>query len=92
MMASRGFPRVINLTGGFKAWKGGNAVGPVDQGMALFSGQESIDQILATAYSIEDGLRDFYLSMAEKVGHKDAADLFLKLAGIESKHQDHLYI
>ncbi len=91
MMAAKGFSDVINLAGGFKAWKGNAAVGPVDQGLDFFSGQETIDQILAVAYSIEDGLRDFYLIMAEKVRNAEAADLFAKLAEIEVKHQDRVY-
>lgn len=91
LMAGKGFSRVINLSGGFKAWNGEAAVGPQEQGLELFSGNEPIDQTLAMAYSIEDGLRDFYLSMAKKVNNPRAAVLFEKLAAIEVKHQDRIY-
>ncbi|MDY6832910.1 MAG: ferritin family protein, partial [Thermodesulfobacteriota bacterium] len=91
MMAGKGFSRVINMTGGFKAWNGEAAVGSQAQGLELFSGSEPIDQVLAVAYSIEDGLRDFYLSMTRQVKNTQAASLFEKLAAIEVKHQDRIY-
>lgn len=91
ILSGKGFPEVIDLAGGFTSWNGETAVGLPDQGLALFSGSESIDQVLAVAYSIEDGLRDFYLSMAGKVGNPKVAALFEKLAAIEVKHQDRIY-
>ncbi|ABW68065.1 rhodanese-like domain-containing protein [Desulfosudis oleivorans] len=91
MMAGKGFFNVINMAGGFKAWNGEAAVGPQSLGLELFSGSEPIDQVLAVAYSIEDGLRDFYLSMGRQVKNIQAASLFEKLAAIEVKHQDLIY-
>ncbi|MEW6077009.1 MAG: rhodanese-like domain-containing protein [Thermodesulfobacteriota bacterium] len=91
ILSGRGFPEVIDLAGGFKAWKGVTAVGLPDQGLSLFSGSESIDEVLAAAYSIEDGLRDFYHTMAGKAANHLTADLFEKLAAIEVKHQDRIY-
>ncbi|MFZ5564625.1 MAG: rhodanese-like domain-containing protein [Thermodesulfobacteriota bacterium] len=91
LMGGKGFAKVINMAGGFKAWNGEAAIGPQAQGLELFSGNESIDQVLAVAYSIEDGLRDFYLSMSKKVKNAQAASLFEKLAAIEIRHQDRIY-
>ncbi|MDY6854369.1 MAG: rhodanese-like domain-containing protein [Thermodesulfobacteriota bacterium] len=91
LLAGRGFENVINLSGGFKAWNGETAVGDELQGLELFSGDESPEQTLAIAYSLEDGLRDFYISMASIVQNKSAIDLFKKLADIEVKHQDKIY-
>jgi rhodanese-related sulfurtransferase/rubrerythrin len=91
ILSGKGFPEVIDLSGGFRAWNGEAAVGLPDQGLSLFSGSESTEDVLAVAYSIEDGLRDFYQSMAGKSGHSRAADLFEKLASIEVKHQDRIY-
>jgi hypothetical protein len=41
MLAGKGFKEVLNLSGGFKAWKSKAAIGPEDQGLELFSGMES---------------------------------------------------
>ncbi|MCI5142374.1 MAG: sulfurtransferase, partial [Candidatus Electrothrix sp. ATG1] len=67
------------------------AVGSEDIGMALFTGQEEIEDVLLTAYALEDGLRDFYLSMQEQVTQGDAKALFNKLSAIEVKHQGRIY-
>jgi len=58
---------VINVAGGFKAWKGHAAVGSQELGVELFDGSESPEDTLIVAYSLEQGLRDYYLSMAQKV-------------------------
>jgi len=91
MLAGKGWSTVYNLSGGIKAWKNEKAVGPEDVGMHLFSGQESAEQTLVTAFALEEGLRSFYESMAGKVQKEDAGRLFTLLAGIEVKHQDRIY-
>ena len=91
MLAGKGFDEVINLTGGIKAWKNEKALGGEEQGLALFSGKESPEEALVIAYSLEAGLRDFYLAMAPKVQREAARKLFEKLATIEVKHQQRIY-
>ena len=66
-------------------------MGPEKQGLALFDGTESPEDTLMIAYSLEAGLRDFYLSMTKKVQAIPVRDLFLKLSDIEIKHQDRLF-
>lgn len=80
-----------NLSGGIKAWNGETAVGGEALGIQLFSGQESIAQTLTVAYSLEQGLRDFYLSMTREVAAGEAKALFTKLADIEIKHQEKIF-
>ena len=58
--------------------------------MTLFSGKESAEESLIVAYGLEEGLRDFYLSMQAKTTDKGANDLFAKLADIELLHQEQL--
>jgi len=41
-------------------------VGDQDQGLAVFTDLASVSESLIIAYSMEKGLRDFYLSMLEK--------------------------
>lgn len=91
MLAGKGFENVINLSGGIKAWDTNTAVGPEDLGLALFSGKESPPETLEVAYFLEEGLRDFYQSMAPKVKDANTRRLFEKLADIEVKHQDRIY-
>ena len=90
MLSSKGFTEVYNLAGGIKAWASKKAIGKEELGMSLFSGKESPEDTLVLAYSLEAGLRDFYLSMADKVNDVKTTALFEKLSAIEVKHQDRL--
>jgi rubrerythrin len=87
-MAGKGFKNIYNVAGGIKAWKAGTAVGPPDLGMDLFDGKQTPEEILKTAYSLEEGLKDFYLSMSKEAPRAEVTSLFLKLAEIEVKHQE----
>jgi len=82
---------VINMAGGIKAWDGHVAVGGEELGLELLTGEESIEETLVAAYSLEAGLRDFYLSMIEKVQPPDVKNLFQKLSDIETLHQDRIF-
>ncbi len=91
MLAGKGFKQVFNVSGGINAWKSKTAMGPQDLGMALFSGKESPLDVLKTAYSLEQGLRNFYLTMEEKAENQKVKSLFSKLSDIEVKHQMSIY-
>ncbi|MBN2333140.1 MAG: sulfurtransferase [Deltaproteobacteria bacterium] len=96
MLAGRGFSHVYNLRGGFRSWSGTAALGDtafggVDRGVELFAGSESLGSLLVVAYSLEQGLRDFYLGMIGQVNSRDAKDLFRRLADMESDHQEQLF-
>ena len=91
MLRGKGFENVLNMAGGIKAWDDPVAMGPQEQGLALFDGAESPEKTLLIAYSLEAGLHDFYLSMTEKVQAIPVRDLFQKLSEIEIKHQDRLF-
>ncbi len=90
-MAGKGFDHVINMAGGFKAWNGQAAVGSQELGVDLFDGSESPEDTLVVAYSLEQGLREYYLSMAQKVKNTQVQELFSRLADIEVKHQERLF-
>ncbi len=91
MMAGKGFSKIYNMSGGIKAWHNNIAIGPEDLGLALFTGTESPADVLVVAYSLEDGLRDFYLSMAAKVRNPKVKDIFQKLSDIEIKHKERVF-
>ncbi|MBI9089385.1 MAG: ferritin-like domain-containing protein [Desulfobacterium sp.] len=89
LFAGGSFPgEVINLSGGFDFWEGGAALGREDQGLALFSGRESATEILEVAYCLEQGLGEFYLSMADQVDNPEVQRLFSTLARMERLHQE----
>jgi rhodanese-related sulfurtransferase/rubrerythrin len=90
VLAGKGFAEVYNLSGGIKAWDNETAVGREDLGLELFSGAESPEETLVAAYGLEAGLRDFYQSLAPGVKNDRARRLFVKLAAIETRHQDRI--
>jgi rubrerythrin len=59
--------------------------------MHVFSGEETLEDILVLAYSLEQGLQDFYRLMADRAGDGKAKELFELLAGIEDKHKDRIF-
>ncbi len=90
LLAGKGFSKVYNLSGGINAWQSEVAVGDQTEGLALFSGEESVEAALMVAYGLEVGLRDFYLSMTRKPYDAPVRALFTELAEIEIKHQEQL--
>ena len=90
-LAGKGYDQVINLSGGFKAWNGQAAYGAEEEGVDLFAELDSAESILATAYSLEEGLRDFYLRMLDRAYEEKIKNVFRLLADIEIKHKDRLF-
>jgi len=90
MLASKGFDQVINMSGGIKAWDDPVAFGSEEQGLDLLTGDESIEETLIIAYSLEAGLRDFYFTMIDKVAAYEVKSLFRKLSDIEVLHQNRI--
>jgi rubrerythrin len=91
MLSGKGFKNVYNLSGGIRAWNNEIAVGPPDLGLHLFSGKESTEETIIVGFGLEQGLREFYLDMANRVVSAEAKSLFIKLADIEILHQEHLF-
>ena len=67
-------------------------MGPQDLGLDLFTGKEEPLDVLKVAYSLEQGLREFYLEMEKEAENPKIEDLFAKLSEIEVKHQMSIYI
>ncbi len=91
ILSGKGFSQVYNLTGGIKAWNGQSARGAEDEGLALFTGAESVTDTLIIAYGLEEGLRDFYLSMRPRIRSETAREVFERLAAIEEKHKQRIF-
>jgi sulfur-carrier protein adenylyltransferase/sulfurtransferase len=90
MLSGKGFDQVINISGGIKAWDDPLAFGSEEQGLDLLTGNESIEETLVIAYSLEAGLREFYLTMIDKVAADEVKSLFRKLSDIEVLHQNRI--
>jgi rubrerythrin len=90
MLAGKGFTQVINVSGGIKAWEDPVAFGSEELGLDLLTGNESIEETLIIAYSLEAGLQDFYVTMIDKVDADEVKSLFRKLSDIEVIHQNRI--
>lgn len=91
MLSGKGFKKVFNVSGGIKAWNAKTAIGPQDLGMDLFSGREDAVDVLRIAYSLEQGLQEFYATMEKEAANPKVKELFARLAKIEVKHQMSIY-
>jgi len=78
------------MSGGIKAWDDPVAFGSEEQGLDLLTGNESIEETLIIAYSLEGGLQDFYVTMIDKVAADEVKSLFRKLSDIEVLHQNRI--
>jgi len=92
MLSGKGFQKVFNVSGGIKAWQAEIAIGPQDLGLDLFTGKEDPLEVLKIAYSLEQGLRDFYIDMEKQAKNPKVKELFARLSEIEIKHQMSIYI
>ncbi|MBS3780881.1 MAG: sulfurtransferase [Desulfovermiculus sp.] len=91
MLSGQGYTAVYNLKGGFKAWNGEAAAGPEIDSLELFSGSETLTDLIVAAYGLEFGLQELYESMQSQVDHQEAGKLFEKLAKIEKGHKERLF-
>ena len=91
MMAGQGFDQLYNLSGGIKAWNSNTAIGPEDLGLELFAGTEALEDVLVVAYSLEQGLHDFYLTMLDRTDNASVKAVFRKLSAIEIKHKERVF-
>ncbi len=91
MLAGKDFARILNLTGGIKAWNGEKAIMGEEKGLELFTGSESLEETLTIAYGLELGLEEFYISMMETAKTEAIEKLFEKLSRIEVIHRDRIF-
>ena len=78
MLNGNNFEKIFNLAGGMKAWNGEAAVGPQDQGLSVFKKLSSAKQSLLVAYSMEQGLRDYYLTIMDRVADEKGQNFIQK--------------
>ena len=88
LLEGQGFSEIINMVGGFMAWNGYEAFGPMELGMVAFTGTETPREIVLKAYAMEGSLQDFYVLRADLAETAERIELFMELAGYEDRHKD----
>ena len=90
-LAGQGFSEVYNLKGGIAAWQGLQAFGPAEMGMITLRGNETPQEVIVLAYSMEKGLADFYSRVPAMTHDSEVKKIIGKLVQIEEKHKDKLF-
>ena len=60
-------------------------------GMLLLKGDESLQEVIALSYGLEDGLQKFYAAAANGVSDPEVGKILAKLADIEVRHKQKLF-
>jgi rhodanese-related sulfurtransferase len=87
LLKREGFDSVSYMDGGIDAWNGLVASGEYEAGLLLLEDRESPDEMIALAWSLEDGTGTFYSRMKEIVYNQDARDVFESLITAEDRHK-----
>lgn len=90
LLSGQEFREVYNLSGGIKAWEGGQATGPEAAGLEQFTGAMDYGDAAILAYAMEDGLQRFYRQLAAQAADEEQRRLYGQLAGFEDKHKARL--
>jgi len=87
VLKGAGFPDVYSMEGGIDAWRGGVALGTPDQSVTYFLDADSLEEMLALAWSMEEGALRFYSVAAEKSVTPEGESLFKDLVTAEVHHK-----
>jgi rubrerythrin len=79
------------MKGGFDAWNGLASKAEVDQGIYLFEGNETPEQLLSLAYGLEAGNQKFYKNLSQTTEDEEVKKLFSMLAGMEDEHKERIW-
>ena len=86
LLLAEGFKDVYNLSGGIVAWKGEKVSGGELQGVEFFMDREFPD-VFQMAYAMEEGLRQLYLGLVDRVTSKETQKFLEQLAQYEEGHK-----
>jgi rubrerythrin len=91
LLLGSGLKNVYSMEGGIRAWKGMVARGLPEAGMAYFSPAANAEEIVALAWSLEEGSKLFYQGIAEHFREdKEAQEMFSWLVSAEKNHERNL--
>lgn len=80
-----GITSVSNMEGGILAYQGEQAEGNVDSGIELFVGKD-FASVYELAFTMEAGLKNFYLTLADEADDREEMVLLNRLAKFEDSH------
>ena len=89
LLEDRGFSEALNMAGGMLAWQGDRAQGDETLGLELFAAGD-FDSAFSMSQTMERGLRDFYLLLADSVTDHDAGEFLKFMAKFEDTHIEKL--
>ncbi|MBU0664115.1 MAG: sulfurtransferase [Proteobacteria bacterium] len=86
LLLAEGFREVYNMSGGIVAWKGEKITGGELQGVEFFMDREFPD-VFQMAYAMEEGLRQLYIGLMDKVANEENKKFLERLAAFEEGHK-----
>jgi rubrerythrin len=86
-----GFKEVYSMEGGIKAWNGFVAKGAPQAGMAYFDPAKKPEELIALAWMLEDGSRQFYSATAGMLQDRETVSFLQKLSSDEEGHKTSLF-
>ena len=92
LLCGLGFKDIYNLDGGILNWHYDLIKGIPEERPELITGKEGVGDILMLALMLEKGAFDFYSRAQEMIKDQQAVQAFQKLAGMEEKHIERLYV
>ncbi|MFH2123006.1 MAG: rhodanese-like domain-containing protein [Pseudomonadota bacterium] len=86
LLLAEGFSEVYNMSGGIVAWQGEKISGGELQGVEFFMDRDFPD-VFHMAYAMEEGLRQLYLGLMDKVADEGNKKFLARLAAFEDGHK-----
>ena len=90
LLKRMGFNNIFSMKGGIEAWNGHVATGDYDAGLFLLQDRNTVDELVALAWALEEGARSFYSRAMELVADPEAKDLLSTLVKAEESHKAYL--
>ncbi|MCP4751190.1 MAG: sulfurtransferase [Proteobacteria bacterium] len=84
------FETVWNVEGGISTWMGDTAFGHFELNLNLLKPEAEFPDALSMAYAMEEGLRQFYMQLANETPQETYKKLYRKLASFEVEHKQYL--
>lgn len=85
ILSQLGISSIYNMTGGIIAYNGEQVEGNIDSGLEFFMDQD-FDSAFELVFTMEAGLKNFYLTLADNAEGEEETALLSKLARFEDAH------
>jgi len=89
ILSGLGIETIYNMKGGILAYNGAQVEGNIDAGLEFFLGRD-FESAYELVFTMEAGLKNFYLTLADQAVNKPERELLDKLARFEDSHMKKL--